>query len=264
MKTNTTYREFLNSIPGDSCSYLKEQAPAIVQHFYPARKLASNFAPTSFLLDYATKKYLHVSESCGDLMGYSASYLLETGLEEYLSKWHPDDFAVINKIIFPYNISFLKTVPNQEFPEYIFSYNYRLRNPKNEYVTILQRFSYISGPAAGEIAGVIGVAFDITHYKNDSTIVQTIERCTPSKEGVLNDLVYKKIHPVVGQNRNLLSKRESQILVAISEGLASKQIADRLQVSINTVNNHRRNMLNKTGCKSSSELIRYAAAHGLL
>ena len=53
-----------------------------------------------------------------------------------------------------------------------------------------------------------------------------------------------------------LTKREEEILSCIAEGLSSKQIAGRLFISENTVANHRKNMLLKTGAKSSAELVR--------
>jgi DNA-binding CsgD family transcriptional regulator len=259
-----SYKEYLNSVPENCNSLLKEKTSEIIEHFEPIRQIPSHFAPTTFLVDYSTKHYLHVSESCSDVMGYTANYLMETGLEHYLSNWHPDDFFVINKIVFPSNLAFLKTIPLEEYAEFIFSYNYRLKNPKGEFVTLLQRFSYVAGTDSGQLAGMIGVAFDITHYKNDTTIVQTIEKCVPTKDGILNELVYKKVHPALNYQNKSLSKKENEILKLIAEGFASKQIAGKMKLSVNTINNHRRNMLQKTGCKSSSEMINYGVKHGLV
>jgi DNA-binding CsgD family transcriptional regulator len=52
-----------------------------------------------------------------------------------------------------------------------------------------------------------------------------------------------------------LTEREKQILAHIADGLSSKQIADKLAISINTVGNHRKNMLLKMGAKNTAELI---------
>ena len=56
-------------------------------------------------------------------------------------------------------------------------------------------------------------------------------------------------------NKSALTKREKEILLCIAEGLSSKQIAEKLFISENTVSNHRKNMLAKTGAKSSAELV---------
>ncbi|MFT5278770.1 MAG: DNA-binding CsgD family transcriptional regulator [Bacteroidia bacterium] len=68
-------------------------------------------------------------------------------------------------------------------------------------------------------------------------------------------------------NRNhydSLSKREVQVLVLVSKGVSSQHIADALFLSRNTVYNHRKNMLRKTGLKNSAELIRYGMLTGLI
>ena len=59
----------------------------------------------------------------------------------------------------------------------------------------------------------------------------------------------------------LLTRREKEILTCITEGLSSKQIAGKLSISENTVSNHRKNMLAKTGAKSSAELIFLVIGH---
>jgi len=53
----------------------------------------------------------------------------------------------------------------------------------------------------------------------------------------------------------ILTHREKDILSLMVRGLSSKQIADKLDISENTVANHRKNMLSKTGAHSSAELI---------
>ncbi len=56
-----------------------------------------------------------------------------------------------------------------------------------------------------------------------------------------------------------LTARESQILRLIGKGLTSKQIADRLGLSIDTVGNHRKHICRKLGLHSTAELVAYAA-----
>jgi DNA-binding CsgD family transcriptional regulator len=262
---STTYKGFLDSIHPASKHQLEENAESIIEHFQPAKQLSSRFAPITFLLDYSTKKYIYVSESCFDMFGYTANYFLEMGLEDYLSRWHEADFSVINKTVFIDSMAFLKTLHPNNYNDYIFSYNYRIRNPIGNYVTILQRFSYIPGSSISAPAGMIGVAFDITHYKTDTSIVHTIEKALTYERKIVNELVFKKVHPVYETGRNqFLSKRETEILRYVAQGMGSKQIADKMSLSINTINNHRRNMLAKIGCKSSSELINYGIKHGLI
>ncbi|MCQ2297691.1 MAG: response regulator transcription factor [Bacteroidales bacterium] len=60
-----------------------------------------------------------------------------------------------------------------------------------------------------------------------------------------------------------LSAREMDVLTLIAQGLSSKEIADRLCISIHTVNSHRKNITRKTGIKSVAGLAVYAMLHNL-
>lgn len=61
-----------------------------------------------------------------------------------------------------------------------------------------------------------------------------------------------------------LSEREQDVLVLVAKGLANKEIADRLNISVHTVISHRKNISHKTGIKSVAGLTVYALLHNLL
>ena len=63
---------------------------------------------------------------------------------------------------------------------------------------------------------------------------------------------------------NVLSPREKEVLRQIRRGLASKQIAAALRISINTVNRHRQNILAKLSVANSVEAIVAAESMRLL
>ena len=55
-----------------------------------------------------------------------------------------------------------------------------------------------------------------------------------------------------------LSEREQDVLELVAQGLSSKEIADRLNIAVNTVNTHRKSITRKTGIKSVAGLAVYA------
>lgn len=61
-----------------------------------------------------------------------------------------------------------------------------------------------------------------------------------------------------------LSERERDVLVLIAKGLANKEIADELNISIHTVMSHRKNIAHKTGIKSVAGLTVYALLNNML
>ena len=61
-----------------------------------------------------------------------------------------------------------------------------------------------------------------------------------------------------------LSSREQEILVMVCRGLSNQEIADELFISKRTVDKHRANILEKTGCKNTANLVVYAIKRGLV
>ena len=61
-----------------------------------------------------------------------------------------------------------------------------------------------------------------------------------------------------------LSEREKEILVSVAQGLINKEIADKHNISINTVITHRKNITRKTGIKTISGLTVYAILNNLI
>ena len=64
--------------------------------------------------------------------------------------------------------------------------------------------------------------------------------------------------------RTNLSKREFEIIRGIAKGFNSKAISEQLFISRHTVDTYRRTILEKTHCKNSAELIRYATKNNLI
>lgn len=61
-----------------------------------------------------------------------------------------------------------------------------------------------------------------------------------------------------------LSAREREILVAVCRGLSNQEIADELFISKRTVDKHRANILEKTGCKNTASLVVYAIRNAIV
>lgn len=62
----------------------------------------------------------------------------------------------------------------------------------------------------------------------------------------------------------ILTHRETEILNKIAQGLLSKEIADRLGLSVHTVNTHRQRILAKLNVNNSIEAVKYASVLGLI
>lgn len=61
-----------------------------------------------------------------------------------------------------------------------------------------------------------------------------------------------------------LTEREREILALVAEGLTNAEIADRLVISVKTVDRHRENMMRKLNLHNRIELVKYAIRKGLI
>lgn len=67
-----------------------------------------------------------------------------------------------------------------------------------------------------------------------------------------------------GPDDSLLTERELEVLKLIVKEYTSEEIAHQLYISKRTVDNHRLNILQKTGCRGTVGLVKYALRLGLL
>jgi DNA-binding NarL/FixJ family response regulator len=65
-------------------------------------------------------------------------------------------------------------------------------------------------------------------------------------------------------NKTLLTEREKEILKLIADEYTNQQIADKLFLSVRTVDTHRRNLFQKLGVKNTAGLVKYAYTLGLV
>jgi DNA-binding NarL/FixJ family response regulator len=65
-------------------------------------------------------------------------------------------------------------------------------------------------------------------------------------------------------SKSPLTDRETEILILISEEYSNPEIAEKLFISVRTVDTHRRNLLDKLEAKNTAGLVKYAIRNGLL
>jgi len=72
------------------------------------------------------------------------------------------------------------------------------------------------------------------------------------------------LQPKESEAREALTGREQTILLELAQGKSNKQVAQELDISVRTVETHRKNIKRKLGISSTAGLTRYALEHGVL
>ena len=100
-----------------------------------------------------------------------------------------------------------------------------------------------------------------TIIENDKGEIRRLEKMSRQ------DDVSVKISNMISQqpdNKETLSEREKDVIVALVQGMTNKEIADHLCISINTVITHRRNIARKLQIHSAAGLTIYAIVNNLV
>uniref|UniRef100_A0A832MKP9 Response regulator transcription factor n=1 Tax=Eiseniibacteriota bacterium TaxID=2212470 RepID=A0A832MKP9_UNCEI len=85
---------------------------------------------------------------------------------------------------------------------------------------------------------------------------------TPRIQQELTEILRAK--PAPPSPLELLTEREREVLTCIAEGLSTKEIAARFDISIRTVETHRANLMRKLDLHSVARLVQFAIREGLV
>lgn len=96
------------------------------------------------------------------------------------------------------------------------------------------------------------------------TVLQGKNYVSPSVTTLLAGRQLRSIENGKSPSLEILTKRERQVLELIAKGMANKNIAAALKISIHTVENHRAHLSDKLGLKNTAALVKYAMAKGLV
>jgi DNA-binding NarL/FixJ family response regulator len=115
-------------------------------------------------------------------------------------------------------------------------------------------------------AGVLGVVEKMAPLETFRAALQSVAQ----GQTYFGPLAGELIKGLVSRNQpaktgiDELTKREKTVLSYVAQGLSSKEIADKLGVSVHTVINHRSNLMKKTGLRRVAQLSLFAAQSGLI
>jgi DNA-binding CsgD family transcriptional regulator len=138
----------------------------------------------------------------------------------------------------------------------LISTHFRHRNAYNNFINLLfQVYSFYS-EAPGNTIYTMVLLTDLSSFKIDRHgyhyyIGENLAMFRYPDEDLLK----------VG---HVFSDREFEIIKLIAAGLGSEQIADKLSLSVNTVNTHRRNILKKTKKSTTYDLVIELQERGIL
>jgi DNA-binding NarL/FixJ family response regulator len=135
------------------------------------------------------------------------------------------------------------------------------------HIQVLILSMYNNAPAVKEAVMAEADGY-ILKNSGRSELLQALHRITNGGTYFSQDIVpiiYNQYHKQKVQDEQLshLSIREKEVLSLIVKECTSEEIAEKLFISKKTVDNHRQHLLEKTNCKSTVGLVKFAIKSGL-
>lgn len=138
-----------------------------------------------------------------------------------------------------------QTTTGEKRSDYYLMSKLRMKTATGSYIPVLHRMFYIYSASHETLCLALCLYTPLTiDFPSKCIIVDSSDGHT--------------IEPKKQNNEDILSAREKQILGFIDKGLTSKDIAELLCISINTVSRHRQGILGKLQVKNSIEACRIA------
>ena len=205
-------------------------------------EIAQQYLPYIKILEQAGSFAVFLSDRFGHY--YYVTEYIEASQEIDIEKLvHPDDWEVVrrsDKKVW----EFLNTLPEEEKLTYKYIYELRVLE-RGKYVRMIYQMRILAFKEDNFLAmGII----DIAPEQSANTSVRfQIKNC------LTDEIVPFAIESAAD---TLLTPREREVLALAKEGMFSKEISKKLNISIHTVNRNRQNILEKLQVDNMIEAVK--------
>jgi DNA-binding CsgD family transcriptional regulator len=180
-------------------------------------------------------------------------------IDDILALIHPDDMDFVSKaenkgLKYTYDV-----LGPEKFLRYKCSYNFRFKTADGSYRLYNHQSLILTLDENNNFIKSLNIHTDISHITSKNNYKLSLI-------GLMGEPSFLNID-VLGQdgtqyNEKAFSKRELEIIRLITEGRTSKEIAQELHISLDTVKTHRKRILKKTNCANGAELIAASVSKG--
>jgi DNA-binding CsgD family transcriptional regulator/PAS domain-containing protein len=214
-----------------------------------------------FITNILNGRVEFISDSVIDILGLKSSYFYSGGWHYFFSLIDPPDIANILKrqqewLIMKYKLGLL-------YEHTAFCDSFKIRNADGDYIPFETESNVLERDEAGKIKYILGsyrkidLKIMMEHEENKSSAVTKIIDGKTYVEleylRKLREQRSEKTHRTIFDN---LTSREMEILELIIEENSSEEISQKLNISIHTVNLHRKQVMKKLGAKNLAALIK--------
>lgn len=213
----------------------------------------------TFLIDVKQLRVIQVSGSVLKYTGYTSAEFGDNILSKFMTMFVPEQRSFMSVFV-SWILNIAKNVPIEyKSRQFISAWGMHLFHK--------------DGRSMRWYLNIIPIEFNV--QKNPTVIIMSIQEITHLVKGddycirgVFGEERKKTFVYYSGEERTIdneiVSEREREVLQYISQGLDTKDIAGEMKISPNTVDNHRRNMLARTGMRDTTALTQLCRMVGVI
>jgi DNA-binding CsgD family transcriptional regulator len=238
-------------------SFLKE---GVVPFDFPVEKLTENILALSdaavIITNGETIEYC--TQSMISVLGIQRQTVIDQGWACLIDLMHPADIRLLKNKLLPEIRNHFRHLTEDERYSRTFNFTLRMRVGENEYALLAVENKPLKWTRKDWPSAYISILRDISPFGNKGEMLLNIYDFRGEKS----------YHSVLQRRYSFASEkftgREAEIIRHITKGMTSNQIAETLCLSSETVRNHRKKIMRKAGCNSSSALTSLALQEGII
>lgn len=204
------------------------------------------------IFDLCKRDHVYISKKYSPLFARAVENSLP-GSGNPVSHIHPDDIEMMVEAG-TYFLRYGFSVSSEKRKEAKLVMEYRIFAGDGSIVRVIEQQSCLEMDRHGNVWLALSILDISPDQKSDN----------PVRANLINHLTGEVFSFPPPDKAAMLTAREKEILQLISKGNISKEIADKLFISINTVNTHRQRIIEKLDVSNSHEAIAYARKIGLI
>lgn len=165
---------------------------------------------------------------------------------------------------------FFSRISPEDLTCYKLIYSYRMMDSRQVHRHILHQAIPLSVSEEGCVQHVLSIHSDVSHLKLPRNPRISFVHLRDQKKSYYNlstdtgKFLPNSIEVKTQQLSQVLSSREKEVLQLLAKGHKASQIAEMLHLSFNTIRTHRKNMLKKTECANTAELVARGLMEGII
>ena len=227
-------------------------------------KQAENFAvaPYFWLIpNQLNMTLIDASENISKLTPHTKQEWIGQSSFFWMNQIHPDDQGFLAAAI-SMSVKVQETM-SEKRPESVRLNIYcRMLDADSKYRWVLIQFPKKYFDKNGQIVSTLILTTDLSHLQIELNCMMTLIDPSENEFNFFSaSIEYQSFSPMNVPN---VSIREHEILLLMTKGLNSPEIAKKLFLSYHTVENHKRNLRKKTKTRTSAELIHYVWVNNLI